>query len=106
MSSRISVRVAGGQVVHVPPLRLDAASAAPRLVALLDQLRSHDMLTQEGLNTPDELELFREFVKEVCAYAKYDEKDGAVDCDLRDVSRLYAALRGVEAPDPTPPPSG
>jgi len=99
-AERIAVKVAGGQVVAVPAMRLDWAEKHPTLIGLLDWYKGY-LLSEDfsRMTHKDELAKLQQLVDAVLVVS---EHEGAVECDLADVRRLYHALRGVgDLADPT-----
>lgn len=96
----LPVRLADGQVVEVPAMRLDWGSRHPRLIELMDWVEASLRGTAEPMPMARRLELYAEFIRlalEVSGYAGPAE----VEASVTDVPRLHAALRGVLLSDPT-----
>ena len=100
MSNAIAVRTCGDQLVEVPPMELSWASEHPRLVELVDLVGGIMTGAGAGQSTAENLGVFAEFAREV---AKVSGFEGELRASVVDVARMHAALRGVEAPDPTEP---
>lgn len=111
MAGTIEVRTFAGEVLQVPPMRLDWATEQPRLIELYDTVAAilAGVWRPEGKPLPgaaDILAVFAEFVAQVAAAAGH--KGGKIAVDVDDVRAIHAALRGLR-PDPTKgdaPPSG
>jgi hypothetical protein len=97
MSATIPIRVAGGQVLQVPPLRLAWASTRPRLIELMDVVGAMQQGTWPG-DQAATLAVCAEFLAEVAKAAAYTGPE--LDADVADCVVIRMALRGCP-PDPT-----
>lgn len=104
MSATIAVRTCGGQVLHVPPMRLSWATEHPEIIKLIDRVRALNLGGTPGMDTADEIDLCRRFLAAVVPLDPSNPQD--YDADLGDVIRVYGALRGIEDADPTARPPG
>lgn len=97
MSTTIPVRVAGGQVLLVPPVRLAWASTRPRLIELMDTIGEMQQGLHSGGQTA-QLAICAEFLAEVVKASDYQGPE--VEADVADCVVIRMALRGCP-PDPT-----
>jgi hypothetical protein len=99
VSAKIAIRTVGGQVLEVPPIRLNWVAERPRLIQLIDLVRKLYFGGAPAQPTADECALLSEFLAEVAKAAGYNGPP--LDVDVADLGLVLAALRGA-APDPTP----
>ena len=100
MSAKIAVRV-GGDVLEVPPIRLNWATEHPALMQLIDQV---DPLFREARPdfrpTSAEVGLITAWLAELLKVIGCPDRK--LDADVVECRWIYLALRGVYPPDPTP----
>ncbi len=97
MSATIPIRVVGGQVLQVPPIRLAWASTRPRLIELMDTLDEMKAGTWKGTEAA-KIAVLAEFLGEVARAAAYSGPE--LEADESDCAVIHSALRGFP-PDPT-----